>query len=87
MHYFVHAHKVTTDSSADQGKESQPLENCLMWHVAQPLYKTQKFLNTVLRLTIPGGNEGRFYIFKKRTNKRFAQGEETTRGHGREGSL
>ncbi len=29
--YFVHADKVTTDSSTDQGKN---LEGCLIWDVA-----------------------------------------------------
>ncbi len=31
VHYFVHADKVTTDFSTDQGKE---LEGCLIWDVA-----------------------------------------------------
>ncbi len=40
---FVHADKVTTDSSADKGKK---LEGCLVWDVAQPLHKLhRKFLN------------------------------------------
>ncbi len=39
VHYFEHADKVTT--------ESQPLEGCLIWVVAQPLNKLhRKFLNT-----------------------------------------
>ncbi len=47
VHYFVHADKVTTDSSTDKGKEQQPLEGCLIWDVAQPLYKLHPtFLNT-----------------------------------------
>ncbi len=47
VHYFVHADKVTTDSSTDKGKKPQPLEGCLVWDVAQPLHKPQrKFLNT-----------------------------------------
>ncbi len=45
--YFVHADKVTTDSSTDNGKEPQPLEGCLVWDVARPLYKLHReFLNT-----------------------------------------
>ncbi len=47
VHYFINADKVTTDSSTDQGKEAQQLEGCLIWDVAQPLYKLhRKFLNT-----------------------------------------
>ncbi len=47
MHNFVHADKVTTDSSTDWGKKLQPLEGCLVWDVAQPLYKLyREFLNT-----------------------------------------
>ncbi len=47
-HYFVHADKVTADSSTDKGKEPRLVEGCLIWDVAQPLYKLhRKFLNTV----------------------------------------
>ncbi len=47
VHYFVHAGKVTTDSSTDYGKELQPLVRCLIWDVAQPFYELhRKFLNT-----------------------------------------
>ncbi len=31
VRYFVHADKVTTDSSTDYGKEPEPLETCLIW--------------------------------------------------------
>ncbi len=44
VHYFVRTHKVTTDSSTDQGKELQPLEGCLIWDVAQPFYNFHLFL-------------------------------------------
>ncbi len=47
VHYFVHADKVSTDSSTKKGKELQPLEGRLIWDVAQLFYKLQrKFLNT-----------------------------------------
>ncbi len=47
VHYFLHADKVTTDSSTDKGKYPQPLEGCLICDVAQPLNKIhRKFLNT-----------------------------------------
>ncbi len=42
MHYFVHADKGTTDSSTDQGRKPQLLEDCLIWDVAQLLYKLQR---------------------------------------------
>ncbi len=47
VHYFLHANKVTTDSSTDKGKKLQPLEGCLVWDVAQPLYTLHReLLNT-----------------------------------------
>ncbi len=47
VYYFVHAEKATTDASTDKEKEPQPLEGCLIWDVAQPLYKLHRqFLNT-----------------------------------------
>ncbi len=47
VHNLVHADTVTTDSSTNYGKEPQPLEGCLIWDVAQPLYKHHhhRFLN------------------------------------------
>ncbi len=46
VHFFVHSDEVTMGSSTDKGKEPQPLEGCLVWDVAQPLYKPhRKFLN------------------------------------------
>ncbi len=34
VHYTVHTDNVIADSSTDKGKYPQPLENCLMSHMA-----------------------------------------------------
>ncbi len=39
VHFFVHVDKVTTNFSTDWGKVSQLMESCLIWDMAQPLYK------------------------------------------------
>ncbi len=57
MHNFVHTDKVTMDSSTDLGKEPQPLEGCLTWDLAQPLYNFhRKFLDPFSRLAISREN-------------------------------
>ncbi len=55
VHNFVHADKITTNSSTDQRKELEPLEGCLVWDVAQPLYKLH-------REAILGDNGGRMLV-------------------------
>ncbi len=51
--------KVNTDSSTDEGMESQPLEGFLPWGVMQPFYKLhRKFLDDFQSLAIQGENEG-----------------------------
>ncbi len=56
---------------------------------ATPLQVLHRVLNTVKRLATPGETGGgcMYCVFKVRVNKSFAQGEEHTRGQGREGSL